>query len=306
MPQIKPFKFHLAKISRAEVEIIAGLLEFLPATGLRETLNLAIRKALNKYLPDVRYYVEAVEPLTSHDFFVGLPNICTIGVLGLNPFKEKGFMEIDPVLSHLAIVKLLGGKSEEMSELKSLTETEQGVVEFLILKMLSQIHKLSGEEEKLHFRLEQMIMEPGHLKQLGRDDYPLVCIKIHVAFLKQSGFVKIILPHPWVVEGFLQDLPKDKNSHAFKELKKNLKNFDTLPLELSGSLGDVRINFDDLKNLEEGDVVLFDSTELVRKGNEFRGEVKLVAGSGESGGLTALWEGFAEKGRCRITGGKNG
>ncbi len=277
-----------------------GLLDFLPATGLRETLNLAIRKALNKYLPDIRYYVERVEPLHFHDFFALLPNICTVGVLGLNPFQEKGFVEIDPVLNQRVIAKLLGGKSEEMTELKMLTETEQGVVEFLILKILSQIHKLSGEEERLHFRLEQMILEPNHLKQFIRKDYPLVCIKIHVAFLKQSGFVKIILPHPWVVEGFLQDLPKEK-SHLLQELKKNLSHFDYIPLELFGSLGDVRIHFDDLKNLEEGDVVLFDATELVRKDAAFRGEVKLVAGQGESGALTALWEGFAEKGRCRIT-----
>ena len=303
---IKPFHFNLAKISKAQIGIVEGLLEFLPATGLRETLNLAVRKALNKYLPDVRYYVESVTPTAFRDFFAALPHLCTVGVLGMEPFREKGFVEIDPVLSHLAITKLLGGKSEEMTELRSLTETEQGVIEFLLLKLLSQIHKLGGESVRLHFRLEQMVMEPAHLKQVSKDDFPLVCIRVHVAFLNRSGFVKIFLPHPWVMEGFLKDLPGDKKGEAFKEIKKNLKNFDTIPVRLKGVLGEAEVEPGDIQNLEEGDVVLFDETELVKKRDGIRGEVKIVAGDGESGGLTALWEGFADKGRCKITGGRNG
>lgn len=299
---IKPFHFNLTKISQSQIQIIEGLLEFLPATGLRDTLNLAIRKALNKYLPDVRYYVESVQPSTFRDLFTSLPSLCTVGVLGMEPFREKGFVEIDPALSHLAITKLLGGKSEEMTELRTLTETEQGVVEFLLLKLLSQIHKQSGEAERLHFRLEQMVMEPAHLKQVTRDDFPLVCIRVHVAFLNRSGFIKIYLPHPWVMDGFLKDLPGDQKGETFKELKKNLKNFGYIPIRLLGALGEAKVDFEELKKLEEGDVVLFDETELVKKKEGIRGEIKIVTGSGESGALTALWEGFHEGGRCRITG----
>lgn len=263
-------------------------------------MPLAIRKALHQYFSDIRYYCDRIEPTTFHHFFTDLPNPCCVAVVGLKPFREKGFIELDPLLSALMIEKLLGGKGEDRADLSPLTETEQGVIEFLLLKLFSEIHKISGEKAKVHFRLEQMILEPGRLRVYEREKQEMVCLKIHVSLLAHSGFVNIYLPHPWIVEGFLKDLSGDKKSALQKEMKQNLKNFDFLPVTVWGCLGEATLSAAEIQTLEEGDVLLFDKTAIKKKGKDFRGEIDLRVGLTTGGALKAGWEGFQAGGECKL------
>lgn len=306
MASIKPFRFQLAQVSKEEEEVVAGLLDYLPSTGLRDSFHLAIRKALQKYLSDVRYFVERIETEKFHNFFVGLPNPCCVAVLGLEPFQEKAFIEIDPMMSFLIIEKLLGGKGEGIEELSPLTETEQGVIEFLLLKLLSEIHKLSGEKSRIHFRLEKMVLEPSQLRDFEKQKPEWVVLKIHVTLLGRSGFINIYLPHPWILEGFLKEMPKDRRLIDHAERKSRLSCYQDFPIDLWGMLGRATVSYLDFKGLEEGDVILFDETGLERKKGEWQGRVTLWTGKGESAGLEADWEGFQENGTLRVTGSVSG
>ncbi len=165
------------------------------------------------------------------------------------------------------------------------------MIEFLLLKCLAQIHKVCGEHARLHFRLERMILEASHLRGFGTEEDPLLCLKLHVALLKRSGFVNIHLPHPWVTEGYLKDLPENPKTFG------SLKPFLDQPCPVWGSLGEAQVSYADLKSLEEGDVVLFDDCGLSPKKGEWKGEVTLRVGKGESAGLKADWKGFEEGGR---------
>lgn len=294
----------LAKVSQRQNEILSGLFEFLPAHGVRETFHLAIRKAFHQHLPDIRYHLERVGFSRFHDFFVDLPNPCCVAVVGMEPFPSKAFVELDPLLSLAVIEKLLGGEAGEGGEagLFPLTETEQGVVEFLILKILSQIHKLCGEQARMHLRLEQMVLEPLCLRRFENQAGELVCLKVRVALLQQSGFVNIWLPSPWVLEGFLKDLPGDRLSAHHQEVKENLKYYDFIPVELWGSGGTASVSRRDLKNLEAGDVILFDRTALAKTGGGWKGSLYLHVGEGNAGGFLADWNGFQEGGRCLLKG----
>lgn len=301
MAEIKPFHFRLAKLSRRQLDLAQGLLEFLPKSGLHESFHLAIRKALQKYLPDFRYFLDRITETNFHDFFTGLANPCCIGVLGMEPFDQKGFVEIDPVISFLVIEKLLGGKPEARHDLSPLTETEQGVVEFLLLKLLAEIHKTTGEKSKIHLRLEKMVLEPMTVRDF-EEKAELVCLKIHVSLLKHSGFINIYLPSPWVLEGFLKDLPKNKKGWVETLAKQNLHHFDSLKIDVWGSLGAATISARDLEGLEEGDVVLLDQCSLKKKKGSWEGSVDLLVGEGLSGGFRASWKGFQDEGHVQLSG----
>lgn len=300
MPTIKPFHFRLAKVSQQQLQIVEGLYAFLPATGAQENFHLAIRKALHKYFADVGYFMERIEPVSFHAFFNRLPSPTCVGVLSLEPFFQKGFVEIDPFLAHLIIEKFLGGEGENMGALRPLTETEQGVIEFLLLKLLAQIHKLCGEAAPLHFRLERMILEASHLRPFGEEKDPLVCLKIHVSLLQRAGFINIYLPHPWVMEGFLKGLPSGKKGRAAIPITDPLARFAHFPCSVWGSLGEATVSWQDLQSLERGDVVLFDRTGLKNKGGHWSGTVRLAVGKGEAGGATARWDGFAAGGEVKV------
>lgn len=295
MASIKPFHFRLKKISNQQLRLTEGLLNFLPRSGLKEDLQVGIRKTLHHYLSEVGFFLEKIEEISFKDFFTGLPSPCGVAVLSCEPFAVKGFVAIDPLLSHLMIEKLLGGKGSSFGELRPLTETEQGVIEFLLLKLLAQIHRLSGEKAKLHFRLEKMVLEPSHLKGSGQENEALVCLKFHLSFLNHSGFINLYLPHPWVLEGFLQGLPEAASSEEQKELNARLAAFTDFPCEVWVSLGEATLSATDLQSLETGDVVLFDRAQLRQSGGAWQGEVHLHVGKGEQGGFVARWEGFKSK-----------
>lgn len=305
MGDIRPFRFRLKKIPSEINDLVSGLLDYLPATEARESFHLAIRKALQQYLQEIRYYLKTVEPVSFGYLSRSLPSPCCVGVLGMEPFREKAFVEVDPALGFLMIEKLLGGKGEGALELRPLTETEQGVIEFLILKVLSEIHKRCGETARLHFRLEKMILEPAHIRDYAAGEAPYVCLKNHAALLGRSGFINIHLPHPWVLEGFLKDLPtRRKLSRA--ESEGPLKNFETLPVSLLGEIGSARVGAGELNRLEAGDVVLLDETSLAHAEGLFSGSVRLQAGEGEAGRLVANWRGFHDGGKVEITGFETG
>ena len=290
---IKPFRFHLAKVSSKQLQLTEGLLNFLPQAGLKEDIQMALRKALQQYIPDVGYYLERIEEVSFQNLFQTLPSPCCVGVLGLKPFPQKGFIEIDPVLSHLLIEKLLGGKEEGMNELRPLTETEQGVVEFLLLKCLAQIHKVTGEAAKLHFRLEDMVLEASQIRRHAKEEEKLACLKFHVSLLQRSGFVHLYLPHPWVVEGFLKGRELKEDFSAFPQ-------YGDLECELWAGLGEVQVPYADLRSLASGDVVLFDQTGIHKAGDHWEGEVSLFVGKGAHGKWRAGWDGFKERGRIHL------
>lgn len=293
MPTVKPFRFHLSKVSKQQIRLTEGLLNFLPQAGLKEDIQLAVRKALHQYLPDIAYYLEQIEEVSFQELFRSLPSPCCVGVLGLKPFNPKGFVEIDSALSHLLIHKLLGGAEEGFHELRSLTETEQGVVEFLLLKCLAQIHKVSGEKAKLHFRLEDMVLEASQIRKFAKDDEKLACLKFHVSFLKRSGFVHLYLPHPWVLEGFL----KGQEGRAdFGDLDK----YTDMECDVWGALGSAEVGYADLSSLSGGDVVLFDQTGLRKVAGHWEGSVDLLVGKGQHGRWRASWGGFAEGGKIHL------
>lgn len=297
---ITPFQFKLKKISKKHQELVDGLLEFLPAKGLRESFHLGIRKALHQYFPDIRYYVDQIISGNFQDLEKDLHYPCCVGVLSMEPLKEKAFLQIDPLIAHLAIEKLLGGQKELEVELRELTETEQGIIEFLILKILSSVDKMCGEKGRLHFRLEELLMEPGKIHKLKSENSEMVCVKVHLSLLKRSGFLNLYLPHPWIVEGFLKDLPAESTGEFLFEMKSRIKHFGPFAVDLVGSIGETTVSFGETKHLEAGDVILLDQANVKKRGENWEGEVRLAPRESFSSGLKAEWKGFKTNGKVIV------
>ena len=67
-----------------------------------------------------------------------LPECPVLVVLGLAPIGKKAVVHIDSHIASLVIGKLLGGGESAPEELKPLTETEQGVLQYLIIASLME------------------------------------------------------------------------------------------------------------------------------------------------------------------------
>jgi flagellar motor switch protein FliM len=288
---IKNFPFqNLKKISKQEIELVRALMEFLPRTAVREQFHLAIRKMLIKHLgQEVIYFTDALNEMKFTDYCSSLPESPILIVVGLTPLKEKAIIQVDHTLAYLVIDKLLGGVGNIEEALRPLTDTEQGVLQYLIMQILSQFQVLSASASRVEFRMEKFAFHAKDVEKLVDKEEKLCVITVKVGIADQTGFIKIALPNPFIKAAFLngglagyKNNPLEKN-YAMSQLTK----FDHITTTIWAEAGKVELTPAELKNLESGDVVLFDNSRVRLNEKKVLGNVMLRIGKGLSGGLDA-------------------
>ena len=300
---IQPFRFHLAKLSRADQQVIDGLHQFLPATQTEQSLGRAITDVFDRLIGEkARWTLEQLETVSGKDFYSRLPDPCIVAALSLPPVSHKAFLRIDLQLAIRLIDKLLGGEGETPSEIRPLTDTEQGVLEYFLLQVIAAVHTAFGKKQRCYFRLEQTVMHPQNLERMVETGAKLCLLTYRMTVLGESAVVQLALPHPFVVDGLLKDLPGDIVSGTQESLRKQLRHFAGFKTDLWGEVGSAEVSMKDLSHLESGDVVLFDQTGLNVSSGHWSGDVILKVGDGEHGGFVGRWDGFHKKGTVEIVG----
>lgn len=279
---IKPFKLdNLKKIPGKEVELIRALYEYLPATDMREKFHVSIRKSLMKHLgQDIRYFLSSCETMSFGDFVGSLPSCPVIVVLGLTPIERKAIIQIDHQIANVVINKLLSD-SAAMSELKPLTETEQGVLQYLIMQVLSQVYAAGGAAPRVHFRFEKFLFDPAEIRQITGQRENICALTLDVNILDQKGFVKIVFPDPFLEEMVQLSAGAGSSKKEREYFAKQLKSWGFLETSAWAEAGNCLLSPVDIKGLEAGDVILFDETGLAMDGKKITGEVKIHFGSSE-------------------------
>jgi len=286
---IKPFHFRLKKISGEQQRLLEAVLSFLPKTGLRKRFKDGIEEALTKHIGEkASVRVEAVSEIT-HEAYVGqLAEQPLIAVLECVPVNKKAYLEIDTVLAHSLIGCLLGGGAEENSIKRGFTDIEQGVVQYLLLQLLSHVYRMCGEESRVHFRFDRFILAPSDLRSLARSDEMVTMLTLRVKVGSFDGYAKLILPNPLVEEAYLDVVAPDemREAEAILELGELLK-FGNFRVGMWVEAGRTTLTPDDLGELEEDDVILFDETDINLSEGGIGGKALIRVGKGQHGGFWA-------------------
>lgn len=281
---VKPFKLdHLKKVSLREIELIRGLYEYLPATDAREKLNINIRRALMKHVGgDIRYYISSVVRITAGEFVSRLPDTPIIGLLGLTPLEPKAIFQIDRRIASIAIGRLLGSSEAPDESNRPLTESEQGVLQYLILEILSQIYTVMGREARVHFRFEKFIFEAQDILKYAGSRENICLMTINVSIQNQSGFLHLAFPYPFL-EGILQTHSSSAGGAGEKKyFEKQLVRWDFFKVPVWAEAGNSLISPLEMKDLDVGDIVLFDETPLELKGKKIGGGANVHFGEAET------------------------
>lgn len=299
---IKPFKLdNIKKITRHEVDLIHALYEFLPATDIRDKLHVAIRKTLMKHLgQDLRYYLSSVEKMEFGQFAAALPQTPLLMVLGLTPIPRKAIVQIDFNIANLAINKLLGAGDAPIDEAKPLTETEQGVLQYLIMQVLSQIHQLAGAESRVHFRFEKFAFDQKEILGLAKAKEGVYILNIEISISGRSGFVKLVFPHPFLEDILVMPHGAGNTKKEREYFGRQLEKWNFVKASLWAEAGTSLLSPIEIRDLESGDVVLFDDTSLKFSGKKIGGKVLLHFGDGPAGVEAEITEMPAKLVRCRL------
>lgn len=285
---VEPFKWDLKIVSEKSVAATEALFSFLPATGVRDTVALELRKTLMQHLGnETRFLVESVDTISCRQWLAGVTDPTIVAVLGMTPLKSKVLFHIDPIIAHYIIDRLLGGSGEISPELRLLTEAETGVLQYLMMQLLMRLHAVCGHDERVHFRFEQILQRAENLVPLVPAREEGVLMTVRLGFADHVGFVRILFPNSLIAKAMLEPLHLPGTLGERRFWQSRLPAYGELKALVWAEGGVVTIHPEELRNLEVGDVVLLDESDIRFRGNSFDGDLKLRVGDGAHGWVRA-------------------
>jgi flagellar motor switch protein FliM len=249
------------------------------------------------------FTLEAMHYESFAKYLAKISSKTSLAVFGMNPISGKAVLEVDPALSILAIERLLGGKPKSMPEKRELSDTEQGVFEYLLLQVLAGIYSACNENPKLHFRFDRFVNDQRGLAELAAAEEKVAILVFRVQLGKHSGFVRIVFPNPFMEEAFLDSsIAAGPDDAGYEYYERLLERFDFIKVPVRAEVGKVALTPEELGSIESGDTVLFDESYIEYSDGRVDGRALLRIGAGFSGGLEADLELLGRKASCTLKG----
>lgn len=285
--RVRPFDFSkIKKLSRQYVNLSSALLEAYPALGEPEELGKSLIKDLAAELHlSVSLQFAGMEEMSQSQWVSSAASPCVGVVLQAEPQGYRCMAEMDYALAKMLIDKLLGGEGDPPKDRRPLTPGEEGVLEFLWVKVLSHLKTVPGLMGPSLLKLQKIVYDPKQL--LGPEgSEALGCVfKFFLGLKKNGGYLKVYFPHP-ALEGFF--LREDALAGALSEgtsWEKRVGRAGHVRTSIWSEVGRVQLTPEDQSQLEEGDVILFDDTMAAMGSRGVQGKTVLRVGEGGSAGL---------------------
>lgn len=276
-------------MSRAEIKLLEGIQTYLPRAGFSDELAKALKLLIRREAgPKFTFEKDHMSAVDIPQKLQGLTKQGVYLVFGLPPLEAKGVLEIDPLIAHMMIDKLLGGSGEALTMIRPLTEIEEGVLSFLFLKIFAMIFDRCGKQARVHFRMEGFRSSPEEIMPLFKNQREGVYFSFHLTLGDRAGYARLLLPLPMAQKVVLDPsegvAPSDGG--VDKELEyygARLANLGYVQTELWTELGRTSLQVKEINQLEPGDVIVLERTQARVAGGKLAGSLPIRVGRGERG-----------------------
>lgn len=291
--EARPFPFEkLPKVSRQEVQLIASLQELFPRIGFSDELGRAIKILISREMGlPFSFRREKLEMINLTEKARSFSRQGVYLLFGLPPVEQKGLLELDPLLAHMAIDKLLGGTGELLTMVRPLTAIEEGVLSYLFLKLFALIFERCGKSARVHFRMEGFRSSPEEILPLFRGTDKVIYASFRLTFGERAGYARLILPPLMAQKTFLEPLESASSGAADEEAAQRdlayygarFSNLGYVTTPLWSELGRTNLKVKEINALEPGDVVILEKTQARVQGGLLAGHLPIRIGKGERG-----------------------
>jgi len=230
---------------------------------LHDTFVRNLVSSLSAYLRSyLMINLVSVEQLSYAEFLECLPSPTCIASIGLKPYDGNAVLELNSSLVFPILEMLLGGSGKSSTSIqRELTEIEQSLLDGLFRIILHDLKESWRGVTNIDFSMDSMETEPQFLQILAPSE-AVVAIAIELRIGESIGMMNIAMPSiiiKMMRQKFDQQWSVRKSESTDAE---QLRIFDLIrgseigvDVRLEGSSLDLK----DLMNLEEGDVLVFDS-----------------------------------------------
>lgn len=273
---IKPFPFELIpKVSSQEASLIEALDLFTPSKQLIPWIDKVIAHEIRSSFSCQQ---EQARPVEMAAFLRSSPSKGVYFILGMEPVPQKAVLELDPFLARLMIDRLLGGSATlsaaDLTE--PLSEVDEGVLSYLMLKVLAGIFEQSGKSSRVHYRLDDIQSSPEKILQSISPHDRGILISFRVTVGEKAGYARFVLPDPLIQKAICDPTQKKNPMKSFSRVE----SFQT---EVWAEVGRSLLREKDLQELEPGDVVLLQETMAHVETGKIEGTLPIRVGYGKHG-----------------------
>ncbi len=223
--------------------------------------NLA--SSLGAYLRAyVSVHLVSVEQLSFAEFLQYLPTPTCISTIGMKPLDGNAVLEVNPSLVFPILDILLGGSGKgSMKEFREITEIEQSIIEGVLRIVLHDLAEAWRPVSEIDFSIESMETQPQLIQILSPNE-AIVAIGLEISTGENRGMMNFGIPSIMVKmlgQRFEQQWSIRRKAASEEDQQVMARIASSLPAAIDARLEAGAIRAQDLLQLEQGDVLAFDT-----------------------------------------------
>jgi flagellar motor switch protein FliM len=239
---------------------------------------------------DIDLWLHSVRLLKRNELRALIPGVTFIAIVGLAPLSEKILLEVDLRFVYRVVDQLLGGNGIAIDIHRPLTEIEQGVFSYVVLKVLALFQEHVVSPDQVAIRLEDMRHDMRSVADIVRHEDHWVCASWKMNFDLDVGYIRVLAPASLARRVLSQPPPRDapimKRMHD--RIRKRMARLSGVTVNASVEAGRIELSRADLEALDPGDIVLLDGSGIEIKNGALSGEAVMTIGLGRRGTLKGV------------------
>jgi flagellar motor switch protein FliM len=204
----------------------------------------------------------AVNPLTYGEYVEAAPTPGCFYTVTVEELEEDFLIDLALPIAFSVVDRLLGGHGQSKVGQRELSEIEQKVVSRFIETLIEDLQKAWAKFKNLSFKIKSSAGDPQFVQLISPTE-AVVIVSIAVRLLEVEDFLNFIFPVSMLEAG----LPKANVANLRSIRRKEDWHRDSLilrqqmvevPVPVVARLGQAVISFEDLMQLEQGDILTLD------------------------------------------------
>jgi flagellar motor switch protein FliM len=212
-------------------------------------------------------------------------------VVGCGGSEHKVLCDLDPSIATLAIDRLLGGNGDVGRIQRPLTEIEEGVLSFILLKAMTFVHDGWETGKELALTLDRFASRLEELQAIIDAEPGYHAISLSLTVGKKVGYLRCLIPDTLITTHF-QQLVAQSNANEIEQRHMRTVFAALGEREVLGrvEVAQLDLGSDDIADLETGDIVILENHQLTLSPQGVKGMAFVKLGLGRNGGLKAQIE----------------
>ncbi len=287
MSSVKPFQFkNLPRYSRVQADCLQSISAYLSTRPFQQEFRTHICEILQEALKvPAKLSGVDIQPIASDKVTSMLPAESCFVILGAAPSSQKLIVDVDPTLMTQAIDRLLGGDGQSEIITRNLTHVEQGVVSFLLLKIIGAFYDGWQSGREVALTLDDFLSTRDELKELIEDESDYYLLGLRAGLGDSIGYTRVLLPANFI-ESFSKPVAQSGGTpEDLAHMRKILGQLSDKEVEMKIEAGRLELSPEDIANLEAGDIIILEHHQLVLGPEGPGGNISGHIGRGRNGKL---------------------